>query len=161
MGADLDAVRAVLRSFSGLAHRVQLVAEHDGVRWFDDSKATTAHAVLAAVAGFDSVVLIAGGRNKGLDLSVLADAVPPIRALVAIGEAAGELAAAFAGRCEVIEITSSMGDAVRAAAELAGPGDVVLLSPGCASFDWFASYAERGDVFADAVRALIAGEMID
>jgi UDP-N-acetylmuramoylalanine--D-glutamate ligase len=156
MGADLAAVRSVLRSFAGLAHRVQLIAEHGGVRWFDDSKATTAHAALAAISGFESVVLIAGGRNKGLDLSVLADAVPPVRALVAIGEAAGELAGHFEGRCEVVEVVTSMQDAVRAAGALALPGDAVLLSPGCASFDWFRSYAERGDVFASSVHALIS-----
>ena len=161
MGADLEAVRAVLRTFTGLAHRVQLVAEHADVRWFDDSKATTAHAALAAIAGFDSVVLIAGGRNKGLDLSVLAEAVPPVRALVAIGESATELAAAFTGRCEVVEVRTSMNDAVRAAWELAQPGDVVLLSPGCASFDWFRSYSERGDAFAGSVHALIARAGMD
>jgi len=156
IGADLDAVRGVVRSFTGLAHRVQLVFESDGVAWYDDSKATTVHAALAAIAGFDSVVLIAGGRNKGLDLSELAAAVPPVRALVAIGESAPELAAAFAGRCEVVEIATSMDDAVRAAAQLARPGDVVLLSPGCASFDWFRSYADRGDAFVAAVHALIS-----
>jgi len=154
-GADLDAVRAVLRRFQGLPHRVQLVAEADGVRWFDDSKATTPHATLAAVAGFDSVVLLAGGRNKDLDLAALAHAVPPVRAVVAMGEAADDVAAALAVRCEVVAVTSSMTDVVAAAARLARPGDVVLLSPGCTSFDWFGSYAERGDAFAAAVRALV------
>ena len=154
-GADLDAVRAVLRRFQGLPHRVQLVAEADGVRWFDDSKATTPHATLAAVAGFDSVVLLAGGRNKDLDLAALAHAVPPVRAVVAMGEAADDVAAALAVRCEVVAVTSSMTDVVAAAARLARPGDVVLLSPGCTSFDWFGSYAERGDAFAAAVRAVV------
>lgn len=157
MGADLAAVRSVLRSFTGLAHRVQFVAEHDGVRWFDDSKATTAHAALAAVAGFESVVLIAGGRNKGLDLTVLGDAVPPVRTVIAIGEAAPLIAAAFADRCPVIEVRTDMDDAVAAAGLHARPGDVVLLSPGCASFDWFDSYAQRGDAFVRAVQEFIAG----
>ncbi|MBU6328730.1 MAG: UDP-N-acetylmuramoyl-L-alanine--D-glutamate ligase [Acidobacteria bacterium] len=156
-GADIEAVRRVLRRFRGLPHRVELVAEIDGVAWFDDSKATTPHAVLAAVAGFDSVVLIAGGRNKGLDLSVLATAVPPVRAVVAIGESAAMIAAAFEGRCPTTIVDTSMTDAVAAAAARAEQGDVVLLSPGCASFDWFRSYSERGEVFAAAVHALDTG----
>ena len=154
-GADLDAVRSVLRSFRGLPHRVQLVAEADGVRWYDDSKATTPHATLAAVSGFDSVVLLAGGRNKGLDLGPLADAVPPIRAAVAMGEAAEEVAGVLDGRCPVERVTTGMADVVAAAARLAAPGDADLLSPGCTSFDWFRSYSERGDAFAAEVRALV------
>jgi len=154
-GADLDAVRSVLRSFRGLPHRVQLVTEADGVRWYDDSKATTPHATLAAVSGFDSVVLLAGGRNKGLDLRPLADAVPPIRAAIAMGDAAEEVADALDGRCPVERVTTGMADVVAAAARLAAPGDAVLLSPGCTSFDWFRSYSERGDAFAAEVRALV------
>jgi len=152
-GADLDAVRTVLARFEGLPHRVQLVAEADGVRWYDDSKATTPHATLAAVAGLGSVVLVAGGRNKGLDLTPLAAGVPPVRAAVAMGEAAGEVATALGDRCEVVTVSTDMADVVAAAARLARPGDSVLLSPGCTSFDWFHSYAERGDAFAAAVRA--------
>lgn len=155
-GATLDGVRAVLRTFPGLAHRISFVAERGGVQWFDDSKATTPHAVLTAVAAFDSVVLVAGGRNKGLDLSVLSATVPPVRAVVAIGEAADEVAAVFRGRCPVECVVTDMTEAVRTADALAVPGDAVVLSPGCASFDWFSSYAERGDVFATAVRALPA-----
>jgi UDP-N-acetylmuramoylalanine--D-glutamate ligase len=154
-GADIDAVRRVLREFTGLPHRVQLVAESEGVRWYDDSKATTPHATLAAVAGFESVVLLAGGRNKGLDLGPLADAVPPIRAVVAMGEAAPEVVDAFSGRCEVFVVTTGMADVVAEAGRLARPGDVVLLSPGCTSFDWFGSYSERGDAFAAEVRSVV------
>jgi len=153
-GASIDGVRHTLRSFQGLAHRVQLVGEVDGIRWYDDSKATTPHAVGTAVASFDSVVLIAGGRNKGLDLSELANHVPPIRTVVAIGEAASEIAAAFLGRCDVSVISTSMEDAVLAAHDVAQAGDAVVLSPGCASFDWFRSYSERGDAFSAAVRGL-------
>lgn len=159
-GAEVDAVRQVLRTFTGLPHRVQLVTEADGVRWYDDSKATTPHATLAAVRGFDSVVLVAGGRNKGLDLSVLAAAAPPVRAVVAIGEAADEIAAALDGRCPIRKVTTGIDDVVATAARMARPGDVVLLSPGCTSFDWFGSYAERGDAFAAAVRRLVVGEAI-
>jgi UDP-N-acetylmuramoylalanine--D-glutamate ligase len=160
-GADLDAVRRVLRSFEGLPHRVEFVAESGGIRWYDDSKATTPHAALAAISGFASVVLIAGGRNKGLDLSALTAAVPPVRAVVAIGESGPELAAAFHGYCEVVVVDTNMEDAVRVAASLSVPGDVVLLSPGCASFDWFSSYGQRGDAFAAAVRSIVDRDSSD
>ncbi len=154
VGATLDGVQAALRAFTGLAHRVQLVGEAGGVRWYDDSKATAPHATLAALAGFESVVLIAGGRNKGLDLGELAAAAPRLHGVVAIGEAAGEVRAAFDGAVPVAT-AGSMGEAVRAAAGSARPGDVVLLSPGCASFDWYGGYAERGEDFTRAVHELI------
>ena len=152
-GATLDGVRATLTGFAGMHHRVELVGEQGGVRFYDDSKATVPHAVAAALAAFDSVVLIAGGRNKGIDLSPLAADVDRVRAVVAIGDAASDVEAAFAGR-RPVETATSMDDAVRRAAALARPGDAVLLSPGCASFDWYSSYGERGDDFARAVRAL-------
>ena len=151
-GADLHAVRRVLTDFRGLPHRVSLVGHHDGVAYYDDSKATDPHATLAALRSFDSVVLLAGGRNKGLDLTALADEAPRIRAVVAIGEAAPEVEAAFAG-VRPVRVAGSMDEAVAFAHELAQPGDAVLLSPGCASFDWYRSYGERGDDFARAVRA--------
>jgi UDP-N-acetylmuramoylalanine--D-glutamate ligase len=150
-GARVEGVRRGLLEFRSLPHRVALVGEAGGVRFYDDSKATTPHAAATAIAGFDSVVLIAGGRNKGLDLRVLAGSAPSIRAVVAIGEAAPEVAAAFEGVRPVVP-AGSMDDAVRAAVDLARPGDAVLLSPGCASFDWYGSYGERGDDFARAVR---------
>jgi UDP-N-acetylmuramoylalanine--D-glutamate ligase len=156
-GGSLDGVRAALRTFAGLPHRVAPVGEAGGVRYFDDSKATTPHAVLAAVMGFESVVLIAGGRNKGLDLAPLAAAAPRLRAVVAIGDAAGEVAAVFAGSGVPVDVAGSMDDAVVAAAAAARPGDAVLLSPGCASFDWYGSYGERGDDFARAVGERIGG----
>src|SRR5205823_12141918 len=156
-GADLDGVRAALRDWEGFPHRVALVGDAGGVQWYDDSKATNPHAALAALRGFGSVVLIAGGRNKGLDLSVLAEAADRVRAVVAIGEAAPDVEKAFAG-VRPVTVAASMDDAVRAAAAYAQPGDAVLLSPGCASFDWYHSYGERGDDFARAVGELIGGE---
>jgi UDP-N-acetylmuramoylalanine--D-glutamate ligase len=155
-GATLDGVRDALRAFRGLPHRVSLVGDHGGVQWYDDSKATGPNAVRAAVRAFDSVVLIAGGRNKGVDLGALADEIDRIRAVVAIGESAADVEAVFTGRRPVVTATS-MDDAVARAAELAERGDAVLLSPGCASFDWYSSYAERGDDFARAVQELIGG----
>jgi UDP-N-acetylmuramoylalanine--D-glutamate ligase len=156
LGADPSALRAGLTGFRGLPHRVELIGERDGVRWYDDSKATTPHATRAAVAGFESVVLIAGGRNKGVDLRPMAGDDRRLRAVVAIGEAAPEVAAAFAGRTEVVR-AETMARAVEVAGDRARAGDAVLLSPGCASFDWYSSYAERGDDFATAFRALPNG----
>lgn len=151
-GVTASACAEVLARFRGLPHRVQLVGHSGGVGYYDDSKATTPASVLAALQGFDSVVLIAGGRNKGVDLSVLAEGAGRVRAVVAIGDAAGEVEAAFAG-VRPVTTARSMDEAVAAAAALAKPGDAVLLSPGCASFDWYSSYAERGDDFARAVAA--------
>jgi UDP-N-acetylmuramoylalanine--D-glutamate ligase len=153
-GADLDSCAAVLTDFRGLAHRMNLIAEHDGIRYVDDSKATTPHATLAALAGLPGSVLIAGGRNKGLDLSVLGEANP--RCVVAIGEAAGEIEEAFGGRVP-LQVADSMATAVEIAGECASGGGTVLLSPGCTSFDWYASYSERGLDFARAVAAMEAG----
>ena len=155
-GATVEGAHAALVAFRGLPHRVTLVGEAGGVRWYDDSKATAPHATLAAVAGFESVVLIAGGRNKGLDLSALATAAEHVRAVVAIGESAADVAEAFDG-IRPVRPAASMDEAVAAAAALARPGDVVLLSPACASFDWYGSYAERGDDFVRAVGELLAG----
>ena len=151
-GLGRAAARSTLVDFGGLAHRMQVVAEQDGVRWVDDSKATNVHATIAAVRGLDGVVLVAGGRNKGLDLAELRVLAPDLRGVVAIGEAASEVLDAFAGTVTVVR-ASSMTEAVRAARELARRGDTVLLSPGCASFDWYSSYAERGDDFAREVRS--------
>ncbi len=151
-GARPDGVRTALRAFRGLPHRVELVAEVGGVRWYDDSKATAPHATLAALAGFERVVLVAGGRNKGLDLVELGSARNVV-GVVGIGEAATAVLAAFPGVPS--RRAASMADAVAAAAALADPPAVVLLSPGCASFDWYSSYAERGEDFAAEVRRLL------
>jgi UDP-N-acetylmuramoylalanine--D-glutamate ligase len=153
-GARTDGCRRVLLEFVGLPHRVQFVGEAGGVRFYDDSKATTPGAVLACLAGFPSAVLIAGGRNKGLDLGELAAATPRLRGVVAIGEAAAELVQVFNGRCPVA-VASSMEQAVRQARVMAIRGDAIVLSPACASFDWYRSYAERGEDFVRCVRHAI------
>ena len=154
-GAGVDAVRAVLERFEGLPHRVQRVGDAGGVEWYDDSKATTPASVVAGVSGFDSAVLIAGGRNKGLDLGVLRELAPRLRGVVAIGEAAPLIAEVFDGAVPV-RPADSMDGAVAEAAALARPGDAVVLSPGCASYDWYRNYNERGDDFARAVRDHLA-----
>ena len=155
-GASLAAVAEVLRNFSGLPHRLQLVAKGGGVEWYNDSKATTPHATAAAISGFKSVVLIAGGRSKGLDLAPMAEAASsaksPIRAVVAIGETAPEISLLFVEHCPVTT-ASSMAQAVAAAAELSNPGDAVLLSPACSSHDWYSDYKQRGDDFAREAQA--------
>ncbi|MEX0664599.1 MAG: UDP-N-acetylmuramoyl-L-alanine--D-glutamate ligase [Acidimicrobiia bacterium] len=154
LGVSIEAVRGTLTTFNGLAHRMQPVTEHAGVRYIDDSKATNVHATLAAVRDLDRVILLAGGRNKGLDLGELRALAPRLRAVVAIGEAAPEVAEAFADAVQVV-VADSMRDAVRAARDLAESGDTVLLSPACASFDWYSSYSARGDDFAREVRGLV------
>jgi len=151
LGVGDEAVVKTLTTFDGLAHRVQLVGEQDGVAWYDDSKATTPHATAAAVEAFPSVVLIAGGRNKGLDLQGLLGDGGTVHAVVAIGEAAADVVAAVEDRVAVQE-AASMTEAVDRAAAVALPGDAVVLSPGCASFDWYSSYGERGDDFTRIVR---------
>lgn len=153
-GGTAEGARAALLAFRGLPHRVTLVGEANGVRWYDDSKATAPHATRAALNGFGSVVLIAGGRNKGLDLLELAVDADRIRAVVAIGEAAQDVAAAFDG-VRPVRVARSMDEAVTEAAALARSGDAVLLSPACASFDWYGSYSERGDDFVRAVHAVL------
>ena len=114
--------------------------------WVNDSKATNPHAALASIQAYPSVVLIAGGRNKGLDLTPMLSAAN-LRGIVAIGEAAAELS----GSNTVM--ASDLGEAVEMASGLARAGDTVLLAPGCASFDMFDSYMARGDAFEAAVAA--------
>lgn len=159
VGANLDGVVATLRAYTTMPHRVALVGETDGVQWFDDSKATNPAATRRAISSFDSVVLLAGGRNKDLDLSVLAADPARLRGVVAFGESGPEIAAAFAGSgTEVVQV-DGMHDAVGAARRMARPGDVVLLSPACASFDAYANYAARGDDFAHEVRIQVLEEV--
>ena len=158
VGASVDGIVAALRTYATMPHRVALVGEAYGVRWYDDSKATNPDATRRAVSSFDSVVLLAGGRNKGLDLSVLAAAAAHLRGVVAFGEAGPEIATAFARSGTHVELVADVHDAVGAARRLAQPGDVVLLSPACASFDAYAGYAERGDDFAREVRVQVMQE---
>jgi UDP-N-acetylmuramoylalanine--D-glutamate ligase len=159
VGVELDAIGRVLLRFSGLPHRVETVAELDGVTWVNDSKATVPEAAAAAIAGFDSVVLIAGGKGKGLDPAPLASQPERLRAVVAIGDAAPAIVELFTDASVPVETAASMDDAVAAAARLADRGDTVLLSPGGASQDWYSDYVARGEHFATLVRALGAEEV--
>jgi len=152
VGADIAAIGEILREFEGLEHRVQVVAEIDGVRFVNDSKATTPHASAAALGAFDSIVLLAGGRNKGLAFDDMLEHVAHLRHVVAIGDSAVDIEAVFAPHVDT-SVATSMEDAVAQAATVAVPGDVVLLSPACASYDWYRSYVHRGDDFVRIVRA--------
>ncbi len=149
-GAGVEEVVETAMAFTPGPHRQRLVATIGGVQFVDDSKATNPHAALAAISAYDSVVLIAGGQSKGLDIASLARQ-PNVRALVAMGESARLL-------CDAAPQTStevdSMEQAVEVAYGLASPGDVVLLSPGGASWDMFDSYIHRGESFAAAVNEI-------
>ncbi|MFO7690182.1 MAG: UDP-N-acetylmuramoyl-L-alanine--D-glutamate ligase [Cryobacterium sp.] len=160
-GVSPERIRAALNGFSLDAHRIALVAEHRGIRWIDDSKATNPHAADASLAACESVVWLVGGLLKGVDVEDLVIRhLARLRAAIIIGvdrEALREAFRRHAPNLPVIEIDSDdtervMPDAVHHAAALAQPGDVVLLAPAAASMDQFTSYAHRGDLFARAVR---------
>ena len=153
-GIDERAVVRGIKGFRPLGHRLEVVAEAAGITYIDDSKATNPHATLAAVRGLSDVVLIAGGDSKGMDLGPLADTVPPVIAVVAIGAAREQVEDVFAPLVPV-ERADSMDDAVRHASKHAVAGGSVLLSPACASLDMYESYVQRGEEFARAVRDLL------
>ena len=156
LGAPPSAIAQTLRSFKALPHRHQLVAERGGVRWVDDSKGTNIGATAAGLAGYPpgTIHLILGGLGKGQDFNELRQATEGRLARVyLIGAAAGEIAEALEGTAP-IESCGLLAEAVRRAAAHARPGDTVLLSPACASFDQFANYAHRGDEFARLAREI-------
>ena len=155
IGVRADQAADAIRSFAGVPHRLETVGEHGGVRWVNDSQATIPQAAIAALEAFDApVVLIAGGKDKGLDYGAFADAMAAsCRAAVLIGETGDHLIALVAGRVPMRR-AGSMEEAVGLVAELARPGDVALLAPAAASFDMFTDYAARGDAFRAAVATL-------
>lgn len=175
-GVSFDKIKQVLQEFEGLPHRVQFVRELRRVRFYDDSKGTNPHAVVAALSGFDPVglesptrtgqafslpksngarvILIMGGLDKGVDFKPMREVIKDkVKAIVAIGACREKVRETFSDLVEVV-ISNDMGSAVSAAFRMAGPGDVVLLSPACASFDMYMNYGERGEDFQDAVRKL-------
>ena len=157
MGASADAVVAELEQFDGLPHRLAPAGRVGGVTFHNDSKATAPHATVAALRGFRDAVLIAGGRNKGLDLGELGAVASHLRGVVAIGDAAAEVTACFSGPASAhisLATASSMPEAVETAYRMAQPAGDVVLSPGCASFDWYTGYGERGERFVAAVADL-------
>ncbi len=155
-GVSPAQIEAALPTFKNAEHRLQLVREINGVQFIDDSKATNVEAAWYALDGIKHpIVWIAGGTDKGNDYATIKPlAQQKVKALVCLGVDNAKLRAAFEGDVPHLEETQSMADAVRRAAALARPGDVVLLSPCCASFDLFKNYEDRGRQFAAAVRDL-------
>lgn len=147
-GASAEGVQSAIDAFQPGAHRRQVVHTSDGIVWIDDSKATNPHATAAAVAALKPVVLLVGGQNKGLDLTSLGS-LEGVTNLIAFGEVGPSV---VEGARESVRVVDTLEDAVNVARAVADAGDTVLLSPGCASFDAFDSYAERGDAFQRLVR---------
>jgi UDP-N-acetylmuramoylalanine--D-glutamate ligase len=155
-GAPASAMTSAVEAFRGLEHAMELVAESNGIRFVNDSKATNVDSALRSIESFDGgLVPIVGGRFKGGDLGLLREPLKRrAKAVVAIGEARSRVQEAIAGVVPVHE-AESMDEAVRTAFDLAKPAGVVLLAPACASFDMFRDYAERGEKFKQAVRRLV------
>ena len=154
-GIPREAIQKTLEEFSGLEHRLEFVREINGVRYYNDSKGTNVGAVAKSLASFSApVILLAGGVDKGGDYAPLGDEIKrKVHRLVLFGAAKNRIAKALGGLTETVSV-DSLDAAVRDAAERARPGDVVLLSPACSSFDMFKNYAERGKAFKNLVRAL-------
>lgn len=160
MGVTEEEVREALDSFVNDPHRLEPVAEIEGVKYINDSKATNVDAVQFALEGVKSpIVWIAGGTDKGNDYSAIDRLVEDkVTALIILADDSEALSTHFDGKVPLIKATKSVKEAVKWAAELAEPGSTVLLSPACASFDLFKNYKDRGDRFKDAVRQLIKDE---
>ena len=154
-GCTDKAVKDVLKSFAGLEHRLEFVEEINGVSFINDSKGTNAGAVLKSLEGLENVVLIMGGLDKGSDFSVLRDLIErKVKLLVLLGEAKEVIERAAGGTVQTVKV-NSLREAVEVSMANASRGDVVLLSPGCASFDMFIDFEDRGRKFKEAVRGLI------
>ena len=155
VGVPFEAIARVLRAFRGIEHRLEAVAEIDGVQYINDSKATTIESLTVALQSFDTpVVLIAGGKDKGSDFSKLNELIRSrVKECVLIGTAADKMAAAWQGLAPLYR-ASSLQDAVNRARQTARPGEVVLLSPACASFDMFSDFEDRGRQFKSLVKKL-------
>jgi UDP-N-acetylmuramoylalanine--D-glutamate ligase len=147
-GIEPSDIRQALIDFRLDAHRIELVAEHNEIRWIDDSKATNPHAAAASLNSFEKIVWLVGGLLKGVDLSnLIAKYASRISTAIVIGKNAPQVVVV-----EIADSDSVMHDAVKAASLNAVPGDVVLLAPAAASMDQFKDYADRGNQFADQVK---------
>ena len=156
---DKDALAKAVASFKSLPNRLELIAEVDGVKWYDDSIATTPDSAIAALNAFTQPrIIIAGDYDKRLPFGELGKVIAEkAKAAILIGQTADAIAAAIqAARADgiTVKIVGSMDDAVGEAAKLSEGGDVVLMSPACASYDMFDNYKQRGEVFASAVKKL-------
>jgi UDP-N-acetylmuramoylalanine--D-glutamate ligase len=157
VGIPLDKMIDTLGEFPGLAHRLQYVAEQDGVCWFNDSKGTNVGATLAAIDGVEGkLVLVAGGDGKGADFTPLAEAMQRKgRGAILMGKDAALLASVLQGVVPV-RFAEDMPQAVKLAADMSQPGDSVLLSPACASTDMYRNFEVRGDAYVQAVREALS-----
>ncbi|HEX9108999.1 MAG TPA: UDP-N-acetylmuramoyl-L-alanine--D-glutamate ligase [Longimicrobiales bacterium] len=157
-GAPEQALRDGLRSFGGLEHRLEVVLEHEGVLWINDSKATNVASTLVALRGVPRpTILLLGGRHKGEPYTHLLPALQNVKVVVAYGEAAPIVVQDLADRVAVERVDGSFEAVVARAAALARPGDAILLSPACSSYDMFANYEERGRRFKDLAQETVGG----
>jgi UDP-N-acetylmuramoylalanine--D-glutamate ligase len=154
---DLPVLRDAIANFKGVEHRIEFVAEINGARYYNDSKATNVDSTVKALEAFDNnIILILGGKDKGSDFTVLAPLIRErVKRLILIGSASEKIAKQLEGVCPQT-FALSMAEAVRLAADAAVAGDTVLLAPACASFDMFDNYEHRGRVFKEEVRKLIS-----
>jgi UDP-N-acetylmuramoylalanine--D-glutamate ligase len=154
-GCPPQVVRNTLRSFPGLEHRLEFVGESKGVRFINDSKGTNVGAVAKSLEGFEKVVLIMGGRDKDGDFSILRDLIKrKAKLLILLGEAGEKIGEKLKGMTDIYKV-NDFREAVDMSMAKASTGDVVLLSPGCASFDMFADFEDRGKKFKEAVREIL------
>lgn len=153
-GCSCEAVRSVLQKFPGLEHRLEIFKEINGVKFINDSKGTNAGAVAKSLEGLENVILIMGGLDKGGDFSMLRGLVKEkVKLLILLGEAKEKIAGALEGSAEICRV-NDLADAVKLSLERAKKHDAVLLSPGCASFDMFKDFEDRGRKFKEAVKGL-------
>ena len=151
-GCSAEAVKKSLKEFSGLEHRLEFVSEIKGVKFVNDSKGTNVGAVAKSLEGFEKVHLIMGGTDKGSDFSVLKELIKNrVKQLILLGEAKAVIARSLEGAAETHTVMN-LSEAVELSMSKALPGDVVMLSPGCASFDMFEDFEDRGRKFKEAVR---------
>ncbi len=155
LGVKAEEIERALASFRGLPHRIEVVHEHGGVTYIDDSKGTNVGAVVEAIDALAApIILIAGGLDKGGDYAPLRRPLgEKVKLAILNGAARDKMAAALEGATK-IEMVATLAEAVEHAARAARPGDTVLMSPACSSFDQFKDYAERGNVYKELVRAL-------
>jgi UDP-N-acetylmuramoylalanine--D-glutamate ligase len=153
-GCNPDNIRKILEKFPGLEHRLEFVKEINGVTFINDSKGTNIGAVAKSLESFENIILIMGGIYKGGDFSTLKDLVKRrVKFLILLGEAKEKIEKALRGTTEILKV-NDLDEAVKTSISVATKGDVVLLSPGCASFDMFRDFEERGKKFKEIIKTI-------
>ena len=149
LGVSLEDIRDVICTFPGVEHRIEFVAEHNGIRIYNDTKATNTHAACAALSAFDdNVILLAGGKDKHISFEDLRQYDPIVRHCFSFGQTRDKFKDIFSHQTSVETMEQALEEALR----IARPGDTILLSPACSSFDQFSNYEERGRIFKELVR---------